>query len=683
MYRYKLTFVCTLALIFAACSAVETPTADLLSLTSTQTISPTSTATRLPLTDTPLPSATNNPKVLTICLGAEPDTLWLYGGQMLVKSTVLEAIYDGPIDPLGFNYQPVILEKLPSLEDNNAWIEAVSVEEGDWVVNDSGDPVSLKIGEKVRPFGCNHTSCAIEWDGGALQMAQLSAEFTLMEGIKWSDGEPLTVRDSVFSYRTAVACEDRWGYCGHNGLIRSISGLDASQRTASYEALNELTVRWVGMPGFLDPDYRRNFFIPLPEHQLGSFSIEELFEAEESTRKPMGWGPYVIENYVHADRIRLRKNPYYYRAEEGLPRYDELVFRFVGTDLNRNLDYIFEGNCDLLDQEASWVSEILTLQDLIEIDGEGEIALHHSIGTVWEHLDFSLLHADYDDDYQIGIDRPDFFGDVRTRQAIAMCLDWERLLEELPDLQLSERPGSYLPPDHPLFNNNIDRYEFDLQGASARLAEAGWIDQDNDPITPRVAQGVDNVHDGTLFTLTYRTTTAQQRQDIASVIEESLAECGIHVSVEHINASELFADPPEGDLFSRRFDLAQFAWLTGANPPCDLFMTDNIPGDPASRSLDGSPRFPRGWRGQNNSGYSNPEFDQACRAARETLPGQSGYHENHLLVQEIFARDLPVIPLFMRVKHTITRPDFCGHRMDPTADSDTWNIEEYGFGTDC
>jgi hypothetical protein len=38
---------------------------------------------------------------LLLCLGAEPDNLFLYGGSMLVKNSVLEAIYDGPIDSSG------------------------------------------------------------------------------------------------------------------------------------------------------------------------------------------------------------------------------------------------------------------------------------------------------------------------------------------------------------------------------------------------------------------------------------------------------------------------------------------------------------------------------------------------------------------------------------------------------
>jgi len=129
--------------------------------------------------------------------------------------------------------------------------------------------------------------------------------------------------------------------------------------------------------------------------------------------------------------------------------------------------------------------------------------------------------------------------------------------------------------------------------------------------------------------------------------------------------------------------VAEYAYLTGNPPPCNLFLSEEIPGDPEARNPDGTPRFPRGWEGQNASGYRSAEFDQVCRAALESLPGQPGYIENHLLAQEIFARDLPAVPLFQRLLVTATSARLCGYRMEPTAMSDTWGIEEYGLGDEC
>jgi peptide/nickel transport system substrate-binding protein len=144
---------------------------------------------------------------------------------------------------------------------------------------------------------------------------------------------------------------------------------------------------------------------------------------------------------------------------------------------------------------------------------------------------------------------------------------------------------------------------------------------------------------------------------------------------------------PEVRLFGRRFDLGQFAWLTGVRPACELFMSDQIPG-PADQINPATGQNYLGWgvlgQGvQNYSGYSNPNFDAACRAALQALPGTPEYGQNHALAQEIFARDLPTIPLYLRIKWTVTRPDFCGHTMDPTSQGDLWNIEAYDYGEGC
>jgi peptide/nickel transport system substrate-binding protein len=296
------------------------------------------------------PTPTRVPRTLTICLGSEPDTLYLYGGGSLAQSQVLQAIYDGPIDSVGFDYQPVILEKLPDLADGDAVIQPVAVQAGDWVVNAAGELVRLAPGQVMRPSGCNSAECAVAWNGEPLEMDQLSATFTIKD-VRWSDGTALTAADSVFSYGIAIECQSESGPCGGFGLVNQ-RGWDTLQRTASYTAQDERQVQWTGVPGFLDPDYRINFFIPLPAHQLQGNAPDELFTAEESSRQPLGWGPYTIQEWVSGESIRLSWNPEYFRAGEGLPAFDTLIFRFIGRIPNQP-GAIQAGECDLLDQEAS------------------------------------------------------------------------------------------------------------------------------------------------------------------------------------------------------------------------------------------------------------------------------------------------------------------------------------------
>jgi peptide/nickel transport system substrate-binding protein len=628
---------------------------------------------------TTIPSPTPEPRVLNVCIGSEPDDLFIYSGRSMAKNHVLEAIYDGPIDARGFDFQAVILDKLPALTDGDAWIEPVNVYQGDWVVNDAGVFVRLIPGEVVRPFGCNQPDCAISWEGDLLQMAQLSAEFTLREDIKWSDGIPLTIYDSVFSYEIAKQCQiEGVGACGGNGLV--IPNQRTVDNTVAYIPVNENVVRWVGVPGYHDPDYSINFFIPLPEHKLGGYSLEELFSIDETTQIPLGWGPYKITGWIPGEYIRLYANYNYFRYLEGLPRFDMLIYRFVGSDPDANLDLLISGVCDVLDQEASQLLGGDKLESTLELQEQIEVVVHTTPGAVWEQLAFGIQPRAYDVGYRIGIDRADFFGDARTRRALAMCMDRQRIVDEI-FLGTTIIPDSYIPPAHPLFNPNVDQIEYNPQVAMSILDEVGWIDHDDNTETPRIARGVSNVLDGTEFSLSYFTSSAPARQQAAMLLAESLEECGLQINLNILPANEVYAEGPAGPVFGRQFDLAQLTWMTGHQPLCNLFTTDEVPGPPQETWMSiGSMQeleFIYGWGGQNLTGFSNLEYDSACYAALGTLPGQDGYRESHFRIQEDFASQLPVVPLYLHTRMVLSRSDIEGIDLDATSASELWNIEEF------
>ncbi|MGW8224462.1 MAG: peptide ABC transporter substrate-binding protein [Anaerolineales bacterium] len=626
------------------------------------------------------PTPTSQPRRLTICIADEPDTLFVYGGDSLAQRHVLQAIYDGPIDMQGYQYHAVILEKLPSLADGDAHLEPMSVAAGDLVVNAAGQLVRLELGELVRPFGCANSECAVPWDGSALELPQLSATFTLKPGIKWSDGTPLTAEDSVFSYQLATQCEAEGNNCGGLGLSNR-NGWEMLPRTASYTAIDDRNVRWTGVPGFLDPAYQANFFIPLPEHQLAQYSLQELFAAPEAARQPLGWGPYAVQSWVAGESISLRANPLYSGAQETGVSFDELLFRFIGQE-NTNLNLIQSGACDLIDQAASRTLLESSLQEINQMESTGQLQSYFAAGPVWEHVDYGILPLEYDDGYLPGGDRPDFFSDVRVRQAFALCMDRDRVADEVLR-GLSNVPGSYLPEEHPLYNPDLTRYEFDPAAGGQLLQEAGWVDHDADPTTPRQAIGIQGILDGTPLVVSYTTSQAEQRQAAMRILVESLAGCGIQVEAVVGPAEQVYAPGPEGPVFGRRFDLAQFAWSASYQPACQLWTSRQIPGDPNLENEDGSTIFPYGWGGVNAAGYRDSEYDRACETALGTLPGQPGYIENHQAVQMLFSNQLPVVPLYQHVNLALSRADMCGFSFDPSAISEFWNIENFDHGLGC
>lgn len=615
-------------------------------------------------TSTPEPTPTATPipeRLLTICLGQEPSSLYMYNGNGHAMWSVLEAIYDGPIDTRDYRPVPVILERIPSLENGDASIQAMPLVAGDRVIDTNGKVVDLVKGVTVFPSGCSEASCAVTWDGtSAISVDRLIANFRIKSGIKWSDGEPLTAADSVFSYKIASDSD--------TPVTKT-----ASDVTDTYEALDSQTVRWISKPGLQVSDFSRFFWSPLPDHQLEKMTAKDLLTAAEVNQKPIGWGPYLIDEWVKGDHIRLVKNPKYYRAGEGLPKFDVLVFRFLGDIADNNVAAQLTGVCDIIDQTTRLEEQTEIIRDA---ELKGKIKVFSGLGPEWEQLSVGIKPASFDDGSRSTKgDRPDFFGDVRTRQAVAYCLDRDQAIVETYN-SLTKTANSYLPPTHPLFMDSLPEYAFNPEEGAKLLDEVGWKDLDNNPDTPRTALGVANVADGTPFSVSYITTDSSQHEKAAEVFKSSLAKCGIEVSVTTTTPDQLYSQGPEGVLFGRKFDLAQFAWAAGEVPPCFLYMSSEIPS--AENNWVG-----QNFGGGNITGYTNSDFDSVCAQSLEGGFSSQAAGVAAKTAMEILAKDLPSIPLFYQPKIVISRPDMCGLSMDISSRSELWNLESLDYGTGC
>ncbi len=636
-----------LAIILGA-SACNYPAPDPVPGT-TPTVTQSISGEALPATPTATPQP-DPPRALSICLTQEPASLFVYADSSLAARAVRQAIYDGPLDRLDYGIQAVILEKTPRLGDGDATLEPVTVQPGGLIVDADGQQTTLLEGRRYLPSGCRDSSCAIVYSGSEpVTMDQLAVRFVLRQGINWSDGTPLTAADSVYSYEVA------------RGLYPQVRA-DLLQHTSSYQALDERSVEWRGVPGFVDPLYAGNFFHPLPAHAWQDIPAEELAQAETAGRAPLGWGPYVIEEWVEGDHISLVKNDSYFRAEEGLPAFDRLVYRFI-PDGNEALLALQAGECDLIDEAAP---DFYPQEELLQAAEAGKLSLDTRQDIAWEQLAFGIGPA--------LADTLSLLQAVEVRQAIALCIDRQRMVDTLLG-EPSQVMHSYLPADHPLFNPEGQRYEYNPQAGIELLQGVGWIDHDNDPSTPRQAQGVSGMVDGTPLQLELLTLAEPEREAAAQIIQESLVACGIGVEIRAMDAEQLFAPGPDGPVFGRSFDLVQFGWPASPDPRCDLYTTAEIPGP--------YPQFPKGWGGANASGYSNPAYDQACLAARNSLPEEAQHLASHQQAQAIFADELPVLPLYSRYRQVVTRPDLCGLDLDPSAESALWNLESLDYGEAC
>ncbi|HTX79851.1 MAG TPA: ABC transporter substrate-binding protein, partial [Longilinea sp.] len=388
---------------------------------------------------------------------------------------------------------------------------------------------------------------------------------------------------------------------------------------------------------------------------------------------PLGWGPYKIDEWVQGDHIRLVKNPDYFRASEGLPKFDVLVFRFLGDQADTNLAALLTGECDIVDQTALLEDQLQTVRQL---NNEKKLTAYIGLGPEWEHIDFGIKPASYDNGYSVASgDRPDFFGDVRVRQAFAYCSDRQSIIQQVFFNQ-SVIANGYLPPDHPLYASDQTTYAYDPTKGEELLDAVGWRDTDNNPDTPRVSVGVPGIPDGTKLEVSYITTSASERQQVATILSNSLAGCGIKIDVSYLSADQLYAAGSSGVLFGRQFDLAEYAWNIGGQPPCFLYISSEIPGPTNSW---GGTRY----GGVNASGYSNPTYDAVCAAAQQSGLDETTYAAKQKEAQQILADDVPEIPLFFQIKVAVARTDLCGMSMDVSSRSEFWNLEAFDVDSGC
>ncbi len=589
--KSRILGILILAAFLAGCNFQATA---LPSLTKTENWQPTSTSTS---TATLLP-----PKVLNICIAEEPVSLYRYSGQNnRASESIFAALYDGPFTwdaELG-TYAPSILSQYPSLENGLISLRPVAVEPGDLVVDATGEVVVFKPGVLVRPAGCQESACAVEWESGAFSMDQMSVTYSLLPDLRWSDGEALLAEDLELSYTLAQQTNlpaDAW----------------ALERTISFQAQDDQTVRWQGLPGFTTGNLRAFFWMPLPAHLLAGLEAEQVAASPAAAQTPPGWGAYRLLNWEPGNALHLEKNPYYFARRNGLPAFDLLNFLIV-PDVNQAIQMLSTGECDLLD--SSYRLENLDKPLLETLAQTAE--LHIEFLDSFEQLVFGINPAAYDDGYSVWAgDRPDYFGDLRVRQAVAACLQPAALANTV----LSEKLPAELLPQWQDWTAGLD--------AEALLNQAGWIDADGDPRTPRVAQGINGVFDLTPLSLSLLTSQAELDQQIGTWIVTRLGDCGIEVHWQSLPTAELYAPGPEGVLFGRQFDLALVSWQTAGQDPCRLYLSKAIP------TADNA------WIGTNLAGWADPAFDLACGEKQMRLDPPESQD-----AWELLKDTLPAIPL--------------------------------------
>ena len=322
------------------------------------------------------------------------------------------------------------------------------------------------------------------------------------DGVTWSDGEPLTSDDFVFTWEMAVSSTNAVTSSYPYSMIDSVEAPDPQTVVINFSDpfAPWLATLWHGI---------------LPAHILRPiYEAEGTIDNAEWLRNPtVGSGPYVFAEWESGSYVRFVRNENYWGTP---PNIDEIFIRFVPDDASQ-IAALQAGDADLGTFPA--YSDVPTLQ-------EAGLEVITQPNGYNEGL-FFLVNEERGHPAML---------DTRVRQAIAMAIDREAINRDLL-LGLTQPPASFWDA-MPYYNDPpVEDYPYDPDQANELLDAAGWIDTNGDDVRDK---------DGVELELDYGSNIREIRQDVQAVIQQQLAEVGIKVNILSADDNIFFASYGEG-----------------------------------------------------------------------------------------------------------------------------------------
>lgn len=348
--------------------------------------------------------------------------------------------------------------------------------------------------------------------------------FALRGDVLWSDGNPVTAEDVLFTYLLAV--NPQVGYTGRDRF----AGVD------TVIVRDPHTIKFKFKKAY--PDALLDLQIPiLPKHILASVPPEQIRQCAFN-RQPIGNGPFVLKEWRANDRVVFEANERYYG---GRPKLDRVVFRIV-PDETVLLSSLLTGEIDLL--------PYVPPNKLSAIDHKPDLQLLRYPDRGYSFLAFNLK-------------RP-VFQDRRVRQAITKAIQRQNLVEALLNGQGRLVAGP-IPPYFWAADESLPTEIYDAAEAEDLLNSAGWVDRNQDGWREKGSQPLE---------FTMKTNADNKlRSDALVMIQADLAEVGIKAKPELLEFGKLV----EGVLQRRDFDTVLLSWKTGYSVnPSQVWHSDAI-----------------------------------------------------------------------------------------------------------
>jgi peptide/nickel transport system substrate-binding protein len=343
--------------------------------------------------------------------------------------------------------------------------------------------------------------------------------FTLRDGLKWSDGQPITVDDFLFAWQNASLEEN--DFVGLEDLQR-INACTAPDPKTLVIALKETLARDVAIAVV-------NTVVAVPKHVWEGKPWGDPAANPEILRPTVVSGPYLLKEWKDAESATLVRNPNWFN---GSASFDQIVLK-PGQQPTVAYELLKSG-------QAQWARQIPPSQ-------YGEAKQNPNVNmlewtaanSAFRVLDFNLQN--------------EFLKDKRVREALARALNRPDVIQ-VAELNLGQPQYAFLNPSNTRwFASNVEHYDFDLNRARQLLQEAGYrleggrlLDSANQPIRLTVLYPV----------------SSGPRAKIAAYLQQQYKQLGIDIEVKGLDANAYFEEAKQ-----KHFDLSLNTWGGGSIDP--------------------------------------------------------------------------------------------------------------------
>ena len=410
--------------------------------------------------------------------------------------------------------------------------------------------------------------------------------FKLRKDVKWSDGQPLTADDVVFTFQ--LLYDPKWKAAKARYRPQAEQYIDSVTATDPYTVVARTKTPYAPFLAiFANPTGSTGGI--LPKHVWEKVAPEVMSNSEMNNLPTVVSGAMVPVKWDKGSQYVVKRNDKWFRGKTFIDQY---IFKVTPSFVD-NANLLKTGEIDIgMVDPSVW-------------DDLGNSQSVDRVGYVRPSYDYYLHNLDTSKTPKAAI-----FSDPQVRKALYTALDKKKVAEKVYFNQAAPA-DSVTSPAQWAHTTPKTQYPFDLNKANQMLDDAGW------------RRGPDGIRakGGVRMEWELRTNAGNKvRETLITVLADQWKQVGAKVATVPVQFPQLVTQLSQ----TRDFEMI----LLGISEGVDPDQTQNY----HSKSIGGG--------GLNGSGYKNPEIDSLLDQGVQTVD-RSKRKDIYARIQDILMQDLP------------------------------------------